>query len=66
LPNKIDGNLTFEWGRVNYKSITNILKVKREDKLIDLLYTLNTPKYNESTLIAKMFYDKDEVYHKMK
>lgn len=66
MPDKIDGNLTFKWGKINYKSISNILKVNRGDKLIDLVYVLNTPKYNESTLVAKMYYDQDEVYHKVK
>jgi hypothetical protein len=66
LPDKIDGNLNFKWGKINYKSISNILKVNRRDKLFDLLYILNTPKYNESTLVAKICYDKDEVYHKVK
>jgi hypothetical protein len=66
MPDKIDGNLTFKWGMINYKSISNILKVNRGEKLIDLVYILNTPKYNESTLVAKMYYDNDEVYHKVK
>lgn len=66
MPDKINGNLTFKWGIVTYKSISNILKVNRGGKLIDLLYVLNTPKYNESTLAAKVFYDMDEVYHKIK
>ncbi|PNF28889.1 hypothetical protein B7P43_G03854 [Cryptotermes secundus] len=66
MSDKIDGNLTFKWGNINYKSISNIIKVNRGGKLIDLTYILNTPKYNESTLVAKMFYDMDEVYHKIK
>jgi hypothetical protein len=66
MPDKINGNLTFQWGKVNYKSISNILNVNRGGKLIDLNYILNTPKYNESTLVAKIFYDVDEVYHKIK
>jgi hypothetical protein len=66
MSDKIDGNLTFRWGNVNYKSITNILKVSRGDRLIDLIYILNTPKFDEATLVAKMFYDSDDVYHKIK
>jgi hypothetical protein len=66
MSDKIDGNLTFKWGNVNYKSISNVIKVNRGGKLIDLTYILNTPKYNESTLVAKAFYDMDEVYHKIK
>jgi len=65
MPDKIDGNLSFKWGKINYKSVSHVLKVNRGDKLIDLLYILNTPKYNESTLVAKLYYDKDDVYHKV-
>ena len=65
MPEKIDGNLSFKWGKIDYKLVSHILKVNRRDKLIDLLYILNTPKYNESTLVAKLNYDKDDVYHKV-
>lgn len=66
MPDKIDGNLSFKWGKINYKSVSHILKVNRRDKSVDLLYFLNTPKYNESTLVAKVYYDKDDVYHKVR
>jgi hypothetical protein len=66
VADKIVGNLNFKWGKINYKSMSHILKMNLRDKLIDLLYILNTPKYNESTLVAKIYYDKDEVYHKAK
>ncbi|XP_069692884.1 uncharacterized protein Apoltp isoform X2 [Periplaneta americana] len=66
LPNKIDGNLTLQWGKVTYKSIVNVVKIKRGEKLIDLLYTLSTPKHTEDTFVAKLFYDKNDVYHKLR
>ncbi|KAJ9580978.1 hypothetical protein L9F63_023839, partial [Diploptera punctata] len=64
---KIDGNLNFEWGREIYKSVANVIKIKRENKLIDFIYTLNSPKYaNEDTFVATAFYNLEDSYHKVK
>ena len=65
--NKIEGNLNFDWGIETYKSVVNVVKIKREDKLIDLIYTLNSPQYvYEDTFVAKAFYNLEDSYHKVK
>ncbi|PSN49824.1 hypothetical protein C0J52_08839 [Blattella germanica] len=55
------------WGKEVYKTVSNVLKVRREEKLIDLIYTLNTPKYmDEDTFVAKIFYNLEDSFHKVK
>lgn len=59
-PEHVFGNVTVIWDII---AVGNYAEVKRSNGVSNFLYKLKTPKFVEETVVARLIYKSDNLYH---